>query len=276
MAIHWQYIKGLHSGGAKYTFLEFQETTSPKVYVGTNSASASGTGNTDLGYLATTFRENTFTQKNVFTYIGGSPYSLEVSGYSMFYRGLEIALNGDTAHKGAYTIKQVGNEYFHNFWVNSGWHNFEINDTSYFRVGTGSSYFWTNLIVGQTNENKNLTVYGNASISGTCSANYFDATSDIRAKTNIKPLHFNALDFIDNLNLYSFNYKNDNSPSIGIIAQEVQDVQIDEFKLVSNEKATGQDEDFMSIKESKLTYILLKAVKELQAEIKELKTRLGE
>ena len=50
------------------------------------------------------------------------------------------------------------------------------------------------------------------------------------------------------------------------------------FKLVDNENATGQDFDYMTIHESKLAYILWKAVQEqqkiiedLQKEIKELK-----
>ena len=78
--------------------------------------------------------------------------------------------------------------------------------------------------------------------------------------------------------LYSFKYKETDTPSIGIIAQDVQDVNINGFKLVDNEEATGKDLDYMTIHESKLAYILWKAVQEqqkliedLQKEIKELK-----
>ena len=111
-----------------------------------------------------------------------------------------------------------------------------------------------------------------------CEAPYFNATSDRRAKTDIQPLLINALDLVRKTQLYSFKYKETDTPSIGIIAQDVQDVNINGFKLVDNEEATGKDLDYMTIHESKLAYILWKAVQEqqkliedLQKEIKELK-----
>ena len=47
------------------------------------------------------------------------------------------------------------------------------------------------------------------------------------------------------------------------------------FKLVDNENATGQDFDYMTIHESKLTYILWKAVQELSKEIEDLKKKIN-
>lgn len=108
-----------------------------------------------------------------------------------------------------------------------------------------------------------------------CNALYFNATSDRRAKDNLKILNFKALDLINHTNLYSFTYKDTNTPSIGIIAQDVQNINIEGFKLVDNENATGKDMDYMSIHESKLIYILWQAIKEQQKEIEELKKRLN-
>ena len=121
-----------------------------------------------------------------------------------------------------------------------------------------------------------LGVTGDAIISNKCEANFFNAKSDIRAKTNIKPLEIKALDLIKKVPLYSFIYKETNTPSIGIIAQDVQSVQIDGFKLVDNENATGKDMDYMTIHESKLTYILWKAIKEQQEIIENLQNQINE
>lgn len=113
---------------------------------------------------------------------------------------------------------------------------------------------------------------------GYVKAPYFNATSDARAKENIRKADFSALSIVNSLPVYNFNYKDSNKPSIGIIAQEAAKFNIDDFSLVENIEATGENGDYMSIKESKLIYVLMKAVQEqqeqiekLQAEIKQLK-----
>lgn len=111
-------------------------------------------------------------------------------------------------------------------------------------------------------------------ISDYCEAVYFNATSDRRAKTNIKPITLSALDYINSIPVYSFDYIQNNNPSIGIMAQDVLNQPIAGFNLVENKNARG-DGDFMSIRESKLVYILWKAVQELSAEVKELKEQLS-
>ena len=107
-----------------------------------------------------------------------------------------------------------------------------------------------------------------------CQAGYFNATSDARAKENIRKSNFSALSIINSLPIYNFNYKNSDKPSIGVIAQEAARFDIDDFSLVENIEATGKDNDFMSIKESKLIYILWKAIQEQQEEIEDLKKQL--
>lgn len=107
----------------------------------------------------------------------------------------------------------------------------------------------------------------------------FNATSDKRAKTNIKRLdQEKALDIVNKLPVYSFNYKKDNIPSIGVLAQEaaVYDGAIPNFSLVSNEQATGENGDYQTIKESKLVYILWAAIQEQSRQINQLKSQLKE
>ena len=107
----------------------------------------------------------------------------------------------------------------------------------------------------------------------------FNATSDKRAKTNIKRLdQEKALDIVNKLPVYSFNYKKDNIPSIGVLAQEaaVYDGAIPNFSLVNNKQATGENGDYQTVKESKLVYILWAAIQEQSRQINQLKSQLKE
>ena len=107
----------------------------------------------------------------------------------------------------------------------------------------------------------------------------FNATSDKRAKTNIKRLdQEKALDIVNKLPVYSFNYKKDNIPSIGVLAQEaaIYDGAIPNFSLVNNEQATGENGDYQTVKESKLVYILWAAIQEQSRQINQLKSQLKE
>ena len=79
---------------------------------------------------------------------------------------------------------------------------------------------------------------------------------------------------IKNLPVYTFNYKENNEPSIGIMAQDLLKFQSEDLDLVVNKDATGKDNDYMSIKEDKLIYILMKAIQEQQSEIEALKSKI--
>lgn len=105
---------------------------------------------------------------------------------------------------------------------------------------------------------------------------YFNATSDKRAKENIELLTASALDYIDSLKFYSFNYKNTDEATLGIIAQDIVDKPYNNINFVNNVKASGKNNDYMTIKESKLVYVSLKAIQELQNEIKNLKNEIQE
>lgn len=110
-------------------------------------------------------------------------------------------------------------------------------------------------------------------------ATSFNATSDKRAKTNIKRIdQEKALDIVNKLPVYSFNYKKDNIPSIGVLAQEaaIYDGAIPNFSLVNNEQATGENGDYQTVKESKLVYILWAAIQEQSRQINQLKSQLKE
>lgn len=108
-----------------------------------------------------------------------------------------------------------------------------------------------------------------------CEALYFNATSDKRAKSNITPAEFSALGVVKNLPVYTFRYLNSEESVIGLIAQEAAEHDLDGFNMVTNLDASGEFGDFMQMKESKLVYVLWKAVQELSAEVEDLKSQIA-
>ena len=115
------------------------------------------------------------------------------------------------------------------------------------------TYFATSKLTIDNNGNTND---AEVIIKGKCEAQYFNATSDCRAKSNIKPAEFSALDIIKQLPIYTFNYLNDPKLSVGLIAQEAAEHSLDGFNMVDNLDASGEFGDFMQMKESKLVYVL--------------------
>lgn len=105
-------------------------------------------------------------------------------------------------------------------------------------------------------------------------AKYFNATSDVRAKENVQPWDQSALDLVSQIPVYTFNYKNDQDTVIGILAQDLLEKQHENLKLVNNTDADGINE-FMTIKEGKMVFVLWKAVQELQAQVADLQQQLN-
>lgn len=157
------------------------------------------------------------------------------------------------------------------------------NDSNAFRIRQNDIYLDGSVflaadeaVVVPSTETDPVSIKRNLEIDSSkyCQAGYFNATSDARAKENIRKADFSALSIINSLPIYNFNYKNSEKPSIGVIAQEAAKFNVDDFSLVENIEATGENNDYMSIKESKLIYILWKAIQEQQQEIEELKSQL--
>lgn len=154
-----------------------------------------------------------------------------------------------------------------------------IDSKANFELETqGSSKIKYSLYVGLDANNKFDTANqkeGTIKAEYKCEALYFNATSDRRAKSNITPAEFSAIDIIKQLPIYTFNYLNDPKLSVGLIAQEAAGHDLDGFNMVENLDASGEFGDFMQMKESKLVYVLWKAVQELSAEVEDLKTQIA-
>ena len=103
---------------------------------------------------------------------------------------------------------------------------------------------------------------------------YFNATSDKRAKENLCAYTDSALDIINRVQVYTFNYHHHDKRTVGLLAQDLLGYNFNGVCLVDNIDATGIDNDYMTINESKLVYVLWKAIQEQQILIEQLEARI--
>ena len=124
----------------------------------------------------------------------------------------------------------------------------------------GGAYVSGNLGIGTTTPTSKLHVIGDARITGVVTATDFNSTSDISLKDNIQTI-VNPLDKIIKLNGVTFNWKENQKPSIGVIAQELEKV-LPELVTQGNIKTVNYNG---------IIGVLIEAVKEQQKQIDELK-----
>ena len=113
---------------------------------------------------------------------------------------------------------------------------------------------------------------GALEVTGNVTATGYITTSDIRLKTNLEEIG-GALGKIERLNAYTYDwidtYNSDNIRQIGLISQEVKEVQPE--LVYEKEMVVGdQLEKVLLLDYSKVTTLLIGAVKELSEKVKEL------
>lgn len=91
-------------------------------------------------------------------------------------------------------------------------------------------------------------------------------SSDERLKDNIQVV--SGLDKVMELDGVTFNWKRDGQPSAGVIAQQVQEVLP---QAVSSVKGLKTEEEHLTVNYNALVAILIESIKDLKAEIEELK-----
>ena len=121
-----------------------------------------------------------------------------------------------------------------------------------------------NVGVGTTNPTSKLHVVGDIKITGVATATDFDATSDIRLKTNIKLID-DPLAKVIQIEGVSFNWKEDNKAALGVIA--------DQIEKILPELVRGDDPK--TVNYNGLVGLLIEAVKEQQTQIDNLNERLS-
>jgi hypothetical protein len=100
---------------------------------------------------------------------------------------------------------------------------------------------------------------------GTVTAPTFNTTSDIRLKDNIRTFE-SAMDVVSQLRGVRFAWKETGVETVGLIAQEVE-------KVLPELIGTNADTGLKSVSYANMVAVLIEAVKELKAEIEELKKR---
>lgn len=159
---------------------------------------------------------------------------------------------------------------------------------------TGGNLSVTGNITGSNNiKGYSLNITENAYITGTitggtiisnglCQANYFNAKSDLRAKTNIETADFSE-EFIDDILAaivtYEFKNKSNTDPRfIGLIAQEVIAIctehNVDPHMFVSNMDATGINNDYMSLNINNLMFLFAQGLRYTRIKQQYLEYRL--
>jgi len=98
----------------------------------------------------------------------------------------------------------------------------------------------------------------------TVTAADFNSTSDLDLKTNVNTID-NSLDIVNSLRGVSFDWKNNGKKSYGVIAQEIEQILPDLVTTKENK----------SVNYNGLVGVLIQAVKELSAEVEELKKKVS-
>lgn len=298
MALHWQHIKGVYGEEPLYTYIEF----APKP---TGSNWKNKESIPDLYVSASNYSDKTEIKKT--THLGkfivsdAENQSIE----SDFSFSKQINCN-DTVN---FFKTNKNDENNNNIWVkfidttsNSPIDKFciynALKDTTQYTVfqtmqsagrmaieESGKGYI---LDIGESGitSNRTLTMSGSNQI--ICGSNqtiidrtkveapYFNATSDRRAKEDILPFNGKALDIINQIQTFTYKYKDTKQVSYGVMAQDLLDIKINDFSFVENVAATGENRDYMSVRESKLVYLLLEGIKELQIEVNNLRKEVEE
>lgn len=294
MAVYYKWIKGCAENatinGGLWTYVKWAQESKasnqvanlPHIYTDTKRTASPSC---DLGYVLTnnvegveienpwSFKQNLcfdntgefITHKNGYIKYNQNTYTfnknINVEGEIVV--GTDAEIKGSTSVEGNIVIK--GNLTAYNEKIKLGEHNITYNN----QVLNNYKAIYTELPILTTDyiESSSFIFANQVKVEGECEAQFFTATSDIRAKKDIQIAQYNALDIVKNLLVYTYKYNNSDETVTGIMAQDLLKVQPDNLNLVSNVNATGQNNDYMSIKTDKMVYILLKAIQEQQTQI---------
>lgn len=295
MAIHFNYIKGLNGDVTKlstdtttsdsddlYTFIKWASRGSgasisqstdytPEIHINkVNSLN----GATSLGHIITSNAINQGFYVDTYRFNASSTWFIPGGKKGGPYWG-KIFFNGNSSQGSVGFQIETGANLFINsagsLTVSEG------NANTSFIVNKKESFFNGKIKV---NSDADVNTYveiseGNIEAKGHIDSLFFNATSDKRAKENIQPATYNAIELIKKLQVYTYNYKNKTETVTGILAQDLLEAQPEGLDLVSNVNATGENGDYMSIKNDKLVFILMKAIQEQQEQIEKLQEELN-
>ena len=301
MALHWQHIKGVYGEEPFYTYIEFapkptesnlkKQESIPDLYVSTSNYSnkidikkyAKCLGkfivsdaedqsinsnfsflkqincNDTVNFYRTIYRTNENNKNTWVKFIDNTTPTSPVDKFCIYN-----ALKNSTQYTVFKTMQ------------NAGRMAIEASDKDYI-LDIGESGITSNRTLTMSGSNKIVCGINQTIIDSTkVEAPYFNATSDRRAKEDPLPFSGKALDIINQIQTFTYKYKDTKQVSYGVMAQDLLDIKINDFSFVENAAATGENGDYMSVRESKLVYLLLEGIKELQIEINNLRKEVEE
>lgn len=300
MALHWQHIKGVYGEEPLYTYIEFAPKT------GSNLKNKQSIP--DLYVSASNYSDKTEIEKT--THLGKFIVSdaEDQSINSNFLFSKQINCNDTVKFFRTNENDEINKD--NNTWVkfidnttptspidkfciynalknstqytvfkmiqNDGRMAIEESDKGYI-LDIGNSGITSNRRLTMSGLNQIVCGINQTVIDSTkVEAPYFNATSDRRAKEDPLPFNGKALDIINQIQTFTYRYKDTKQVSYGVMAQDLLDIKINDFSFVENAAATGENGDYMSVRESKLVYLLLEGIKELQIEVNNLRKEVEE
>jgi hypothetical protein len=189
--------------------------------------------------------------------------------------GNNVAIGATDASKLFSVVKSIGGDAL-TFTYNTA--NTSSDNLHQWRLGSNcSNTTATYLSAGIFGVADRLYIFGNGNIVNT-NGSYGTISSDRRLKENIKPAT-SKLDDLLKLNVVNFNLIGEKDKHIGFIAQEMQEVfpsfvyQNDTRKYDEDGNITCGLEDALGVKVGMEFAILVKAIQELEARIKQLENK---
>ena len=179
------------------------------------------------------------------------------------------ALVFDMSINGAATFSDtVSLKFLNNTWINSA----DGANRFYFTASSGSTYIRINNYVymqdGSSGSNRfSLDGSGNLVVAGNVTA--YGSPSDIRLKENVEVID-DALDKVKKLKGITYDLKSDSNRLTGLIAQDLEKVLPE---AVYTEKDLETEEEHLAIRYGNTVGLLVEAIKELEARVKELEDK---
>ncbi len=246
MAKFWQHIKGFCDTNG-YTHIKWTSGLPTISYYNSLNSNTE----TDFGTILTSGKNGVYQSVYGLTITNGINFGEKNANGKLIYSGTNILLENC---------------------------NFNAKDSSLtdFKINQGSINNATEITgvkgqIGAVQFNESNSEYSLVA-SNAIKAAFFNTASDQRLKENIFNFSPTEADFlVKTTPIYTFDYKDTHLSSIGMLAQDWQHYNFNGFEM------TSEDENGMlSLKESKLVYILWAAVQNLQHQIQELQTVCNE
>ena len=241
-------------------------TVAPNLTTVTINGTSSSVTAADLDLLATLDTSQTVMQSFVLEDGDGTEVSITEGKEVKFVEGHGIDINWTDTSTGS-----DADPYDLTFSLKT---DMRINSNTDVYTGNSNDYIHYDTDVGMrfyTNqaEDMRLTDGGDLHVDGNI-IGYSTTISDQRLKGNINKID-NALDKVMQINGYTFTYNHDGKQSAGVIAQEVENIMpsaVQSTNLIFND---DNDVEFKTVQYDQLTGLLIEAIKDLKAEIEELK-----